>query len=64
MIPNIAGSRKCPGIVLLIFREEEDDTTFDKSAESAHIGGTNLSEKDIIICRQGYEMTHSMGKRL
>lgn len=51
MIPNIAGSRNSPGIVLLIFREEEDDTTFDKSAESAHIGGTNLSEKDIIMCR-------------
>ena len=58
MIPNVAGSSNSPGIVFLIFREEEDDMTPDTPGEGGHIKGIHLSVKEILICR-GDNIAHN-----
>ena len=64
MIPNISGSRNSPGVVFLIFREEEVDMTPDTPSEGGHIGGKHPSVKEGVFPRWRDDFSHKSGNRL
>ena len=64
VIPNISGSRNSPGIVFLIFREEEVDMTPDTPSEGGHTGGIHPSVKEGVFRRWRDDFSHNSGNRL